>query len=74
MRRNCFMVKLSNWLFVSGHPCVDNTDCAPSNMEGEPLCCQEIRRYRQKPKRICDTIRPISTCIAANMQAKHPGK
>lgn len=47
-----------------GVVCDDDTDCASFTKDGKDrLCCQEVRRYRQKAKRICDRITPISVCI-----------
>lgn len=57
-----------------GFPCVDDSDCAPVDKHGDSLCCQEIRRYRQKPRKQCDRVLPISDCIPRNSVNNIPGK
>lgn len=47
-----------------GQPCASDSDCSTFTKNGKDrLCCQEVRRYRQKAKRMCDRITPISSCI-----------
>lgn len=46
-----------------GQPCKTDLDCEPYSLDGKSqLCCQEVRRFRQKAKKICDRVNPMSRC------------
>lgn len=47
-----------------GSYCETNSDCSPLTEQGAPLCCQQVRRGRQLPKKMCDYLTPISVCIS----------
>jgi len=46
-----------------GDKCESSAECSPTSESGEALCCQKVRRYRQKAKVICDVQTPISDCL-----------
>jgi len=46
-----------------GQSCISDADCEPFSLDGKnQLCCQEVRRFRQKSKTICDRVTPMSRC------------
>nr|AHB62385.1 prohormone-3 neuropeptide precursor [Platynereis dumerilii] len=46
-----------------GQECTTNADCEKYGKDGNELCCQKIRRFRQKAKTICDRVNHMSACI-----------
>jgi len=49
-----------------GDKCRTSADCAPTTLDGSSqLCCQLVKRYRQKPHQICDRVSPLTACIDA---------
>ncbi|CAH1775876.1 unnamed protein product [Owenia fusiformis] len=43
-----------------GDQCLDSLDCEPG------LCCQDVRRWRQPLRRICDQKRRFTKCVTEN--------
>lgn len=46
-----------------GDRCESSTECAPATDSGDALCCQQVKRYRQKARTICDRQTPIAICL-----------
>jgi len=46
-----------------GDKCESSSECSPTTDDGDALCCQQVKRYRQKTRTICDRQTPISSCL-----------